>query len=65
MPFSLIIFIVLYSHPSYLCKLVRKLHLSNKGAIESHSHYIKFISLKKESIKAGIIESVRSGGVRP
>ena len=25
--------------------------LSNKNAIESNSHYIKFISLKKESIK--------------
>ena len=27
------------------------LDLSNKGAIESNSHCIKFISLKKESIK--------------
>ena len=28
-----------------------QLDLSNKDAIESNSHYIKFISLKKESIK--------------
>ena len=30
------------------------LDLSNNGAIESNSHYFKFISRKKESIKCSI-----------
>ena len=31
------------------CKFL--LDLSNKGAVDSNSHYIEFISLKKESMK--------------
>ena len=44
------------------CKFL--LDVSNKDAIESNSHYIKFISLEKESIKCRRAESDQDGRER-